>query len=110
MKYKILWILAFLAIIADFGITILLVQSDEIREANENAVELMEEHGEIGGMLITVLIRYGILFIGMIVQKLCPIHEWIIPTMLLTVSVAPALWNLWIFVETFIPMWVLLFV
>lgn len=96
MKYKWLWVVAFAAILVDFGMTAVAIQHDQIEEANPTAVDLMDEYGVIGGMLITVGIRWSALFLGLAVQRISPRWSWVPIAFLLPVSVYPVVHNLWI--------------
>lgn len=96
MKYWLWWVLAFLLIFADAGITYWAVTGGHAQEANPTVKDAIEEYGLGIALLGGAVLRSLSLVLAMVVQRWLPRHEWTMPLIGVSVQAPPVVWNVWL--------------
>lgn len=98
MKYTFWWILAFLLIFADAGITYWAVTGGHAAEANPTVKDAMDSHGIVAALIGGAALRSASLVLAMVVQRFLPYYKWTMPLIGVTVQAPPVIWNIFILV------------
>ena len=93
MRYKVLWLIAIAAILVDGGMTITLIQHDGIGEGNPVVQSVMDEVGEVTGMLLVVLLRLTLIGLLIFMNSMVDKYVWLVPLVMALVTIAPVVWN-----------------
>lgn len=96
MRYKLWWVLAFLLIFADAGITYWAVTSNHAEEANPTVKDAIEEYGLGPALIAGALLRSLSLVLAMVTQVFIPRYKWTMPLIGVTVQAPPVVWNVWL--------------
>jgi len=96
VKYKLWWVLAFLLILGDAGITYWAVTGGHAQEANPTVKDAIEEYGLAVALAAGSVIRGLSLVLAMLVQQWLPRHKRTMPLIGVTVQAPPVVWNVWL--------------
>jgi hypothetical protein len=93
MKYKLLWAVGVLFILADVGITYWAVTGGHAQEANPNMKAAMEEFGleaaVAGSVMVRLLMAAPLLFL----QRRMEQEEYLMPLVYCGIAIFPVVWN-----------------
>jgi len=93
MKYKLWWVLAFLLILGDAGITYWAITGGHGEEKNPAVKNAIESVGLPIALLLGVLLRASSLALCIGTQMWLPEYEWTMPLIGVTVQAPPFWWN-----------------
>lgn len=96
MQYRLWWVLIFLLIFADMGITYWAVTTDRAEESNPAVKEAMEKYGIIAALIGGATVRIASMVLAMVVQKWLPRYKWSMPLIGITAQSPPVIWNVFV--------------
>lgn len=96
MKYRRAWLLAFVCVLIDGGMTYAALEAGVAHEANPVMLDAMEEFGVEQAIVLSILTRFVAFTVAIVVQELAYKFDWLLPLVIVPVAVAPVLWNTWV--------------